>query len=112
VFDVPPARLTLGEQVDALLRPARRAGVTAIPAGAIFRGPAGTGVWVVQDGRLAFRRVRSGVVDADGWTEIVDGLRPGERVVDTPGRLADLANEGRRVSVRPWTGEAAAQAAR
>jgi HlyD family secretion protein len=112
VFDVPPARLTLGEQVDATLRPARRHGVTVAPAGAIFRTPAGTGAWVVQEGRLRFRRVRAGIIDAEGWLEIVEGLTAGEWIVDTPGRLADLSHEGRRVSVRPWTGEAAARTVR
>jgi hypothetical protein len=53
---------------------------------------------VVDDGRLQFRRASFGAADPSGWNEVVSGLRAGDRVVLAPGRLADPANEGRRVA--------------
>ena len=97
-FEQRPARLTLGEQAEATIRPAARQRVAAVPLAALVRTPDGLGVWTVADGRLRFRRVRLGLADPGGWAEVVEGLRPGERVVLAPGRLADLRNEGRRVA--------------
>ena len=96
-FRTPPRRLTLGEQVEAIIRPAPRAGVLAMPAAALVRGRDGHGVWTVVDGRLAFRPVEAGVADAAGWVELRQGARPGDVVVLAPGRLATVASEGQRV---------------
>lgn len=96
-FVQKPPRLTLGEQAEAIIRPAAHRAV-AVPAAALVRTPDGPGVWTVVDGRLRFRPARFGLADADGWVEVIDGLHPGEQVVLAPGRLADLSNEGRRVA--------------
>src|SRR5574341_937753 len=106
-FEEHPARLTLGEQAEATIRPGARKGVAAIPLAALIRSADGHGVWTVREGRLRFRKVRAGVADPDGWVEVVDGLRPGDRVVLAPGRLADLRNEGRRVLALPPEGQSA-----
>lgn len=98
-FEEPPARLTLGEQAEVTVRPAGRQGVVAVPLAALMRSADGPGVWTVAHGRLAFRAVTLGLVDAGGWAEVLDGLRQGEDVVVAPGRLADRANDGRRVTV-------------
>jgi len=95
-FVEQPPRLTLGEQAEAIIRPAPHRAV-AVPVASLVRTPDGPGVWMVVDGRLRFRPARFGLVDADGWVEVIQGLRPGEQAVLGPGRLADLSNEGRRV---------------
>jgi HlyD family secretion protein len=100
-FDEPPARLALGEQAEARIRPPVRKDVTAIPLSALVRLADGAGAWTVVRGRLAFRVLRLGVVDPEGWIEALEGIRPGEAVVVGPGRLADPANEGRRVTAVP-----------
>jgi HlyD family secretion protein len=97
-FAEQPARLTLGEQAEATVRPAERQNVLAVPLGALVRSKDGPAVWAVAEGRLAFRPVRLGPVDPEGWAEVVDGLRHGDEVVVAPGRLADRANDGRRVT--------------
>jgi len=94
-----PERLTLGEQAEARIRPPAGQGTLGVPLGAIVRTADGPGVWTVAAGRLAFRPVRIGVVDPDGWVETLDGVREGDEVVVAPGRLADRRNEGRRVTV-------------
>lgn len=101
-----PARLTLGEQVEARLSPRGRTGVRVVPAGALVRRPDGTGVLTIVEGRVRYRSVRLGAIDAGGWVEVMDGVAVGDVVVVTPGRLADAGNEGRRVRVRTSAGAA------
>jgi HlyD family secretion protein len=96
-FDNPPPRLTLGEQAEATIYPPTKR-AAALPLGAVVRMPDGVGAWTVVDGTLRFRRARLGVVDPAGWIEVVEGFSAGERVVVAPGKLADLKNEGRRVT--------------
>ncbi|MBI2081181.1 MAG: efflux RND transporter periplasmic adaptor subunit [candidate division NC10 bacterium] len=96
-FEERPPRLILGEQAEATIRSGSTRRVVALPLAALVRTPDGPGAWAVVDGRLHFRAARLGVADPAGWIEVVEGLRPGEQVVVAPGRLADPANEGRRV---------------
>lgn len=96
-FDERPARLTLGEQAEATLRPAAKKAL-AIPLAALVQSPKGAGAWIVVDGRMRFKPARFGVADGAGWIEVIDGLSAGERVIAAPGRLADVKNDGRRVT--------------
>jgi hypothetical protein len=73
--------------------------VVALPLSALVRRPDGLGALVVTQNRLRFRRATFGAVDPSGWIEVLDGIRPGDAVVLTPGALADPAHEGRRVTV-------------
>jgi HlyD family secretion protein len=100
-FEEHPPRLTLGEQAEATIRGAGRPGVPAVPLAAVVRASEGLGAWAVVAGRLRFRPIRVGVTDAVGWAEVLEGLRPGDRVVVAPGGLAEPASEGRRVRVTP-----------
>jgi HlyD family secretion protein len=98
-FTERPPRVILGEQVEATIRPPAHPGVVALPLAAVVRRPEGFGALVVEDRRLRFKPVRLGVADPAGWIEVRQGLASGEDVVVDPGRLADAANEGRRVRV-------------
>jgi HlyD family secretion protein len=98
-FDDPPARLTFGEQTEATISSAAERGATVMPLAALVRMPDGPGALAVTDGRLTLRPVRLGLVDPAGWVQVRDGLAPGQRVVLTPGRLADPKNNGRRVRI-------------
>ncbi|MFA5027403.1 MAG: efflux RND transporter periplasmic adaptor subunit [Candidatus Methylomirabilota bacterium] len=98
-FQERPVRLTLGEQAEATIRPEGVQEVTAVPLSALIRTPDGPAAFVVTDGRLRLRPIRIGLVDPEGWAEVRDGLRPDERVVLAPGRLADPKNDGKRVRV-------------
>jgi multidrug efflux pump subunit AcrA (membrane-fusion protein) len=100
-FTERPPRLILGEQVEATIRPPAHSAATALPLAAVVRRPDGSGVLVVEDGRIHFKPARLGVVDPAGWIEVVQGLSPGQTVVTAPGRLADPQNERRRVRVTP-----------
>lgn len=98
-FEERPPRVILGEQVEATIRPAARREAVAMPLSALIRTPDGPGAFTVANGRIIFRKVRLGLVDPAGWVQVLEGFRPGEQVVLTPGRLADPKNEGRRVNV-------------
>ncbi|HEX9898148.1 MAG TPA: efflux RND transporter periplasmic adaptor subunit [Candidatus Methylomirabilis sp.] len=98
-FEERPPRVILGEQVEASIRPAARREAVAMPLSALIRTPDGPGAFTVANGRLNFRKARLGLVDPAGWVQVLEGFRPGEQVVLTPGRLADPKNEGRRVNV-------------
>jgi HlyD family secretion protein len=100
-FAERPPRLILGEQVEATIRPPVHSAATALPLAAVVRRPDGSGVLVVEDGRIHFRPARLGVADPAGWIEVVRGLSPGQTVVTAPGRLADPQHEGRRVRIAP-----------
>jgi HlyD family secretion protein len=106
-LDELPERLTLGEQAEARIRPAAK-NAMALPLAALVQSPKGAGAWTVVGGRLRFRRARFGVVDRAGWIEVLDGFTGGERVVIAPGKLADLKNEGRRVTAAAHTSVAIA----
>jgi cobalt-zinc-cadmium efflux system membrane fusion protein len=48
-------------------------------------------VWVVQgEGLLAYRRIRTGRTN-DGLVEVLEGLKPGERIVTRGGLFIDQA---------------------
>jgi HlyD family secretion protein len=93
-----PERLTLGEQIEATIRPAPRRAATAIPLASVVRRAEGPGAWVVVDGRMRFRPLRLGAVDPAGWVEVLAGAERGDLVVLAPGRLSEPRSEGRRVS--------------
>jgi HlyD family secretion protein len=95
-LDAAPDRLRLGQQAEALIRPAPRK-VIALSSSATVQSPNGAGAWTVVDGRLRFRQARLGAVDPAGWVEVLQGLSVGDHVVVAPGKLADRKNEGRRV---------------
>ena len=97
-FDERPARLTLGEQAEAAIRPGAKK-TLALPLAAVVQSPKGAGAWTVADGRMRFKPARFGVADRAGWIEVIEGFSGGERVIIAPGRLADLKNDGRRVAV-------------
>jgi RND family efflux transporter MFP subunit len=88
-----PSQLKVGMTVDANLIVAERANALLVPATAIENNA----VWVINDGRLHRQLVRAGVTGA-GRTEIVEGLAPDARIVDSP--APDL-REGRTIRMRP-----------
>jgi len=94
-----PERLTLGEQVEAIIRlPVERA-VVALPVAAIVRRPDATGALAVVNGRIRFTPLRLGAIDEAGWVHALQGLSAGDDVILAPGGLADATSEGQRVRI-------------
>jgi multidrug efflux pump subunit AcrA (membrane-fusion protein) len=78
------------------------AGATVVPTEAILRSAeAEASVFVVNDGTVQRRPVKTGISDA-GLVQVLDGLEPGQKVV--VGGLAKL-KDGMAVSVSPSGGK-------
>jgi HlyD family secretion protein len=71
------ASLLPGTSADVEVILSTRPDVLRVPSGALLEGGR---VLVVRDRRLQELQVRTGIKNWD-WTEIVDGLEPGEHVV-------------------------------
>ena len=95
-FDLPPTSGVLSGQFGRALIPAGTEAATRVPAAAVRRRGQIESVFVVADGRAVLRLVRTGRT-ADGHTDILAGIEPGETVVvEGAGDLVD----GRAVGVR------------
>jgi len=84
-----------GASVTGAVRVALRKGAVVVPEASVVRRPAGTVVYVVEEGKARQRLVQTGL-KREGIVEILSGLEAGERVaVDGAGFLT----EGARVEV-------------
>lgn len=72
-------------------------GVAFVPADAVTYFVGVTKVFVVADGKVQERQVRTGTREA-GWVEIMEGVKPGETVAT--GNLSQLFN-GASVTIAP-----------
>ncbi len=80
-----------GASVTGAVRVALHKGVIVVPEISVVRRPAGTVVYVIDDGRARQRVVKTGL-RRDGVVEILSGLKAGEQVaVDGAGFLTDGA---------------------
>lgn len=79
----------LGEQSEVYITTEARKSVPSLPSGALVTSGKKRGVWVAEDGALAFREVAIGIRDRGDFTEIVSGVGGNERVVVAdPPRMA------------------------
>ncbi len=79
-FELPEsAALKPGQLVRAKILVESRRGVVAVPSSAVTESKGLYYVIVVKDGREEIRRVVPGISD-ENYTEILQGLQPGERV--------------------------------
>jgi len=80
-----------GGSVDGEVVTETRPAAVMVPEQSVVLRPAGTVVYVVQDGKALQRKVKAGVKQG-GLVEIVEGLKSGETVaVDGAGFLTDKA---------------------
>ncbi|CAI8844302.1 efflux RND transporter periplasmic adaptor subunit [Methylocaldum szegediense] len=87
-----PEKLRVGMTVDANLIVSEKENTLLVPSTAVQNGV----VWVVEDGKLHRRKVKTGVIGAVR-TEIVEGLSPEAQVVETP---SEKLRDGRAARVR------------
>ena len=79
-FARPLKEFRLGEQAEVYIVTGSRSGALAVPAGALARRGGKPGVWRVAGGKLSFVPVTTGIEDRRNLTEIVAGMKDGERV--------------------------------
>ena len=83
---------------DVTIRSQPKAGVTAVPAEAVVRSGVREKVFVVTDpGKFEPREVVVGVT-SEGWTEISEGVTPGEEVVVSAQFLIDSESKLREAA--------------
>ncbi|MBK9138539.1 MAG: efflux RND transporter periplasmic adaptor subunit [Verrucomicrobia bacterium] len=87
-------RLGDGFRVEARIIVWEAADVLKVPAGAVFRRGTDWAVFVTERGRARLRLVKTGR-SSGTETQILEGLREGEEVVQYPG---DRVNDGQRVT--------------
>jgi HlyD family secretion protein len=98
-FVSPPAeRAALGDgfRIEARIVTWEAPDVLRVPAGALFRDGDAWAVFVVENDRVALRRVNTGR-SSDDYAEVIDGLQQGDEVILYPG---DLIEAGARVRKR------------
>lgn len=81
--DLPPdlAGVAPGMAARVHLQTGATAPRLVVPAAAVLRRGEVTGVYVADsEGRLALRQIRAGEAVAEGWVEVLSGLRAGETV--------------------------------
>lgn len=76
----PPAYLRQDMTVSVDIEVARRPRALLVPAQALRDTSEGTHVWKVADGRVLRQPVRLGL-RANGWAEVLEGLRAGDLLV-------------------------------
>ncbi|MBI4195996.1 MAG: efflux RND transporter periplasmic adaptor subunit [Betaproteobacteria bacterium] len=75
----PP--LSVGELAEVTIHRTRSTRGLVVPSAAVKRVNQQHGVWRVVDGRTRFHPVKIGVQTLDGMTEVLDGLKAGDRVI-------------------------------
>ncbi len=94
VPDMAPSHWAIGQRARVTIGIAAREGALATPTRTLAPRGGEPGVWVVRDGRIHWRPITLGGVSGDR-VEVLDGLSPGEIVVD-----ADRPYEAMRVVPR------------
>ena len=90
----------IGEQAEVLIITEVKPHALAVPAKALISSDGGRGVWLIKDGRIRFRAVKTGISDPSGWVEIKGGLQQGEKVAIAPPPVMMKFKENARVSVQ------------
>lgn len=82
VFDTPPAPLPpVGELAEVTVALPALAAAPVIPNAAIQRVNGKLGVWQIVEGDPHFTPVKLGAADLDGFMQVNEGLKTGDRVV-------------------------------
>ena len=98
-FTPPLKNFRLGEQSDVYIVTGTKKAVPALPTAAIVTKDKKRGVWVVANGRLAFKPVTVGIEDRRNLAEIVAGLDGSERVAIAPPAEMAKFKDGMKVRI-------------
>ena len=99
-FIPPRENFRLGEQSDVHITTESRTSIPSLPSGALVSREKKRGVWVVENKRLKFKTVTTGIEDPGNFTEITGGLGAGERIVDAAPAVMATFRDGLKVRVR------------
>jgi RND family efflux transporter MFP subunit len=71
----------VGELAEVTIKLPQLDHALSIPAAALKQQDKQEGVWVIQDGRVQFKPVRTGLTTLEGRTQIISGLAEGDEVI-------------------------------
>ncbi|MBP6508285.1 MAG: efflux RND transporter periplasmic adaptor subunit [Opitutaceae bacterium] len=71
----------LGELAEVTVSLPELAAAPVVPNASVKRIGGQLGVWLLQDGAIAFAPIKAGANDLDGQVQVLDGLEPGAQVV-------------------------------
>jgi len=80
-FDQPPAGWSIGELAEVTIEMPKVDVGLFVPSQAVQRRGQQAGVWRIEERRARFVPVKPGASTLDGKTQILDGLRAGDRVI-------------------------------
>ncbi len=98
-FNEPLKNFRLGEQSDVYIVAGMKKDALSLPSATIVTKNKKRGVWLVKNGKLAFKEVTVGIADRGNFTEIVTGLEDGEVVALAPPPEMVKFREGLKVQV-------------
>jgi len=75
------AAASIGEYAEVTLKLPVLNDTRSIPSAAVKHVDKQDGVWVLQDGKVAFKPVKIGLATMDGRTQILEGLSEGDAVI-------------------------------
>lgn len=81
-FDRRPEQLSPGELAEVSIALPAQKSALSVPSAAVHRSSRETGVWRNLDQRAAYQLVRIGSQTLEGRTQILDGLKDGDEVVN------------------------------
>lgn len=96
-FAKPDPTVRLQETAEVYIQKAEHEAAEVLPVSAVIPGAPGVGAWIVEHGKLAFRRVSTGIVDQRGYTEILGGISRSDIVVVRPDSYGGSLAAGKRV---------------
>jgi RND family efflux transporter MFP subunit len=102
---VPESLPPVGELAEVTVPMPALPPAPVVPNAALQRIDSELGVWVVKEGRPVFVAVRIGASDLDGRVQVLEGVAPGEQVVQFSQRALDRRSRLRVVERLPGTGQ-------
>lgn len=99
-FNPPFENFRLGEQSDVYIVTETRNSVPSLPSAILVVIENKRGVWIVENDRLKFKAVISGIEDWQSFTEIVAGLDGHERVAAAPPYEMAKFTDGMKVRIK------------
>lgn len=81
VFSTPGVAAMVGELAEVTIKLPQLEHALSIPTAALKQLDKQEGVWVIQQGRVQFMPVTSGLTTLEGRTQIVSGLAAGDEVI-------------------------------
>jgi HlyD family secretion protein len=99
-FTPPLRNFRLGEQADVYIMTEARKSTSSLPSAALVTKEKIRGVWIVENARLKFKAVSTGIEDPRNFAEILQGLTGSEQVVVAPPAEMAKFSDGMKVRIQ------------